>query len=68
MWTGGSNHHGSESGNGLDPAGLEQLAYVPPEDPNYMSNLDRLLEAMTPRVASHQLHQTSVKDFFKAFR
>ena len=53
MWTGGSNHHGSESGNGLDPAGLEQLAYVPPEDPNYMSNLDRLLEAMTPRVASH---------------
>ena len=33
-----------------------------------MSNLDRLLEAITLRVTSHQLPQTSVKEFFKAFR
>ena len=58
-----------ESANGFESL-LDQPAavYVPPEDPNYMSNLDRLLEAMTPRVASNQLPSTSLKEFFKAFR
>ena len=42
--------------------------YVPPEDPNYFSNLDRLLEAITPRVSTEQLERTTVKDFFKAFK
>ena len=41
---------------------------MPPEDPNYLSNLDRLLEAITPRVPLTQLESTSIKDFFKAFR
>ena len=41
---------------------------MPPEDPNYLSNLDRLLEAITPRVPPDQLESTSIKDFFKAFR
>ena len=47
---------------------LEGPAYVPPEDPNYLSNLDRFLEAITPRVSSRQLENTSVHEFFKAFK
>ena len=47
---------------------LEGPVYCPPEDSNYFSNLDRLLEAVTPRVSPKQLEFTSVKDFFKAFR
>ena len=41
---------------------------MPPEDPNYLSNLDRLLEAITPRVSGRQLKTSSVHDFFKAFK
>ena len=41
---------------------------MPPEDPNYLSNLDRFLEAITPRVSSRQLENTSVHEFFKAFK
>ena len=41
---------------------------MPPSDANYFSNLDRILEAITPRVTLDQLESTSIKDFFKAFR
>ena len=39
-----------------------------PSDPNYLCNLDRLLDAITPKVSMRQLDSTSVKDFFKEFR
>ena len=41
---------------------------MPPEDPNYLSNLDRLLEAITPRVSCRQLETSTVHEFFKAFK
>jgi len=47
---------------------FEAPIYSPPEDPNYFSNLDRLLEAITPRVSLKQLDVTSVTDFFKSFK
>ena len=41
---------------------------MPPEDPNYACNLDRFLEAITPKVTLEKLRSTSVKDFFGAFK
>ena len=54
--------------SGGDELEQECPAYIPPEDPNYSSNLDRLLEAITPTVSTDQLNATSIKEFFKAFR
>ena len=67
------NPHFSNAVNGGSTSSFHQMQqecplYVPPEDPNYLCNLDRLLEAITPCVSVGQLETTSVKDFFRAFR
>ena len=71
----GANPFGFSSCSLSDPGSAANFGnydqgplYVPPEDPNYFSNLDRLLEAITPRVSCKQLETTSVADFFKAFK
>lgn len=46
----------------------EARTYVPPEDPNYLSNLDRLLAAITPKVSPAALETTSVKGFLKSLK
>ena len=44
------------------------IVYQPPEDPNYQSNIDLFLQAITPKISEQVLSNCSVSKFFKAFK
>ena len=44
------------------------VVYQPPEDPNYQSNIDLFLQAITPKISEQVLSNCSVSKFFKAFK